>query len=170
MTMNGNLIQDKDQGQIKGNTDINFEIPASYDFSKYQFVMVAKGNDPTKTYPTLVGNQLSEVNYGKFNNYINENQFFIAHFTHKTEPVKDTKVVTETIHYAYANGAKAHDDVQKEVTFTKTGTKDLVTGDEKSSWSDPQEFEEVVSPKIAGYTPDQEKIDSVTVSHDSKDC
>lgn len=54
--------------------------------------MVAKGNDPTRTYPTLVGNQLSEVNYGKFDNDINENQFFIAHFTHKTEPVKDTQV------------------------------------------------------------------------------
>ena len=157
------------QATGKGNTDINFEIPASYDFSKYQFVRVAQGNDPTKNDPTLGGNQLSEVNYGKFDNDINENQFFIAHFTHKTEPVKDIKVVTETVHYVYENGVKAHDDVQKEVTFTKTGTKDLVTGDEKSSWSDPQAFEEVVSPKIAGYTPDQEKISSVTVSHDSKD-
>ena len=153
----------------KSDADISFEIPAKYDFSKYKFVMVARGNDPTQSDDKLAGNQLSEINYGKFDNDINEDQIFIAHFIHKTASVKDTKTVTETIHYVYEDGTKAHDDVQKEVTFTKTGTEDLVTGKEMSSWSKPQEFEEVVSPEIAGYTPDQEKINSVTVSHDSKD-
>ena len=153
----------------KSDADISFEIPAKYDFSKYQFVMVARGNDPTQSNDKLAGNQLSEINYGKFDNDINEDQIFIAHFTHKTALVKDTKAVTETVHYVYENGIKAHDDVQKEVTFTKTGTKDLVTGEEKSNWSKSQEFEELVSPDIAGYTPDKEKINSVTVSHDSKD-
>ncbi|UYP70510.1 YSIRK-type signal peptide-containing protein [Lactobacillus gasseri] len=156
---------------ITGKSDavISFEIPAKYDFSKYKFVMVARGNDPTQSDDKLAGNQLSEINYGKFDNDINEDQIFIAHFIHKTASVKDTKTVTETIHYVYEDGTKAHDDVQKEVTFTKTGTEDLVTGKEMSSWSKPQEFEEVVSSEIAGYTPDQEKINSVTVSHDSKD-
>ena len=153
----------------KSDADISFEIPAKYDFSKYKFVMVARGNDPTQSDDKLAGNQLSEINYGKFDNDINEDQIFIAHFIHKTASVKDTKTVTETIHYVYEDGTKAHDDVQKEVTFTKTGTEDLVTGKEMSSWSKPQEFEEVVSSEIAGYTPDQEKINSVTVSHDSKD-
>ncbi|MFY4498156.1 mucin-binding protein [Lactobacillus gasseri] len=153
----------------KSDADISFEIPAKYDFSKYKFVMVARGNDPTQSDDKLAGNQLSEINYGKFDNDINEDQIFIAHFTHKIAPVKDTKTVTETVYYVYENGTKAHDDVQKEATFTKTGTKDLVTGEEKSNWSKSKEFEEVVSPEIAGYTPDQEKIDSVTVSHDSKD-
>ena len=153
----------------KSDADISFEIPAKYDFSKYKFVMVARGNDPTQSDDKLAGNQLSEINYGKFDNDINEDQIFIAHFIHKTASVKNTKTVTETIRYVYEDGTKAHDDVQKEVTFTKTATEDLVTGKEMSSWSKPQEFEEVVSPEIAGYTPDQEKIDSVTVSHDSKD-
>ena len=153
----------------KSDADISFEIPAKYDFSKYKFVMVARGNDPTQSDDKLAGNQLSEINYGKFDNDINEDQIFIAHFIHKTASVKNTKTVTETIRYVYEDGTKAHDDVQKEVTFTKTATEDLVTGKEMSSWSKPQEFEEVVSPEIAGYTPDQEKINSVTVSHDSKD-
>ncbi|MDU1021405.1 MAG: YSIRK-type signal peptide-containing protein, partial [Lactobacillus paragasseri] len=118
----------------KSDADISFEIPAKYDFSKYQFVMVARGNDPTQSDDKLAGNQLSEINYGKFDNDINEDQIFIAHFIHKTAPVKDTKTVTETVHYVYEDGTKAHDDVQKEVTFTKTGTKDLVTGEEKSNW------------------------------------
>ena len=153
----------------KSDADISFEIPAKYDFSKYKFVMVARGNDPTQSDDKLAGNQLSEINYGKFDNDINEDQIFIAHFIHKTASVKNTKTVTEIIRYVYEDGTKAHDDVQKEVTFTKTATEDLVTGKEMSSWSKPQEFEEVVSPEIAGYTPDQEKINSVTVSHDSKD-
>lgn len=153
----------------KANGNINFDIPTTYDFSKYDFAMVVRGNDPKQIYGKLTGNQLSEVNYGNFDNDINADQIFIAHFTHKTEPIKDSKIVTETVHYVYENGTKAHDDVQKEVTFTKTGTKDLVTGKETSNWSNPQEFEEIVSPEIVGYTPDQEKIDFITVSHDSKD-
>ncbi|WP_458574051.1 mucin-binding protein [Lactobacillus paragasseri] len=73
------------------------------------------------------------------------------------------------VHYLYEDGAKAHDDVQKQVIFTKTGSKDLVTGKEKSSWSGPQVFNEVFSPEIPGYTPDQGKINSMVVSKDSKD-
>ena len=152
-------------GQSNGN--ISFNVP--YDFSNYSFIEVDSSNDPADKSNKLNGDTLDKVNYGNFDKDKNTDQIFIAHFTHKTAPVKDTKTVTETVHYVYEDGTKAHDDVQKEVTFTKTGTKDLVTGEEKSNWSKSKEFEEVVSPEIAGYTPDQEKIDSVTVSHDSKD-
>lgn len=151
----------------KSNENISFNIP--YNFSNYSFIEVDSGNDPADNSDKLNGNSLDNVNYGRFDKDKNADQVFIAHFIHKTKPVEDTKVVTETVHYVYEDGIKAHDDVQKEVTFTKTGTKDLVTGEEKSSWSDPQVFEEVISPEVSNYIPDKEKISSETVSHDSND-
>ncbi len=151
----------------KSAESIDFDIP--YDFSNYNFIEVDSANDPTDKSQKLSGDTLDKIDYGNFDKDKDTDQVFIAHFIHKTAPVKDTKVVTETIHYVYEDGTKAHDDVEQEVTFTKTGTKDLVTGDEKSSWSDPQEFEEVVSPEISNYIPDKEKISSETVSHDSND-
>ena len=152
-------------GQSNGN--ISFNVP--YDFSNYSFIEVDSSNDPADKSNKLNGDTLDKVNYGNFDKDKNTDQIFIAHFTHKTAPVKDTKAVTEIVHYLYEDGAKAHDDVQKQVIFTKTGSKDLVTGKEKSSWSGPQVFNEVFSPEIPGYTPDQGKINSMVVSKDSKD-
>ena len=151
----------------KSNENISFNVP--YNLSNYSFIEVDSSNDPANKSDKLNGDSLDNVNYGRFDTDKNADQVFIAHFTHKTVPVKDTKAVTEIVHYLYEDGAKAHDDVQKQVIFTKTGSKDLVTGKEKSSWSGPQVFNEVFSPEIPGYTPDQGKINSMVVSKDSKD-
>lgn len=151
----------------KSNENISFNVP--YNLSNYSFIEVDSSNDPANKSDKLNGDSLDNVNYGRFDTDKNADQVFIAHFTHKTVPVKDTKAVTEIVHYLYEDGAKAHDDVQKQVIFTKTGSKDLVTGKEKSSWSGPQVFNEVFSPEITGYTPDQGKINSMAVSKDSKD-
>ncbi|WP_347119771.1 mucin-binding protein, partial [Lactobacillus gasseri] len=151
----------------KSNENISFNVP--YNFSNYSFIEVDGNNDPADKSNKLNGDTLDKVIYGRFDKDKNVDQVFIAHFIHKTEPIKDTKVVTETVHYVYEDGTKAHEDVQKQVTFTKTGNKDLVTGKEKSSWSGPQEFSEVISPEIQGYTPDQGKINSEVVSQDSND-
>lgn len=95
---------------------------------------------------------------------------YYVYLYHKTEPISDKKTVTETIHYIYEDGRTAHPDVQQILTFTKTVTKDLVTGKEvSSSWDDPQTFSAKVSPKIEGYTSDIEKIAAITVQHDSDD-
>ena len=151
----------------KSNENISFNVP--YNLSNYSFIEVDSSNDPANKSDKLNGDSLNNVNYGRFDTDKNADQVFIAHFTHKTVPVKDTKAVTEIVHYLYEDGAKAHDDVQKQVIFTKTGSKDLVTGKEKSSWSGSQVFNEVFSPEIPGYTPDQGKINSMVVSKDSKD-
>ena len=151
----------------KSNENISFNVP--YNLSNYSFIEVDSSNDPADKSDKLNGDTLDKVIYGRFDKDKNVDQVFIAHFIHKTEPIKDTKVVTETVHYVYEDGTKAHEDVQKQVTFTKTGNKDLVTGKEKSSWSGPQEFSEVISPEIQGYTPDQGKINSEVVSQDSND-
>lgn len=111
----------------------------------------------------------SKISYGNFDNDENKDQNFVLHFKHDTKSISDSRTVNETIHYIYEDGTKAADDTKASVTFKETGSKDLVTGVETSSWSKPQTFAKVVSPVISGYTPDRVQINEITVDHDSKD-
>lgn len=154
-----------------GKTDgqVGFTIPNSYDFSKYNFVNVTKGADPEST-DQLAGADLSAVQYGRYDTDDKKDQFFVAHFTHKIKAINEKVTVNETIHYVYEDGSKAHDDYQATpLVFTKTGTKDLVTGEEKATWTKSQKFAEVASPEIPGYTPDQAVVPAVEVAHGDND-
>lgn len=154
-----------------GKTDgqVGFTIPNSYDFSKYNFVNVTKGADPEST-DQLAGADLSAVQYGKYDTDEKKDQVFVAHFTHKIKAINEKVTVNETIHYVYEDGSKAHDDYQATpLVFTKTGTKDLVTGEEKATWTKSQKFAEVASPEIPGYTPDQAVVPAVEVAHGDND-
>lgn len=154
-----------------GKTDgqVGFTIPNSYDFSKYNFVNVTKGADPEST-DQLAGADLSAVQYGKYDTDDKKDQVFVAHFTHKIKAINEKVTVNETIHYVYEDGSKAHDDYQATpLVFTKTGTKDLVTGEEKATWTKSQKFAEVASPEIPDYTPDQAVVPAVEVAHGDND-
>lgn len=154
-----------------GKTDgqVGFTIPNSYDFSKYNFVNVTKGADPEST-DQLAGADLSAVQYGRYDTDYKKDQVFVAHFTHKIKAINEKVTVNETIHYVYEDGSKAHDDYQATpLVFTKTGTKDLVTGEEKATWTKSQKFAEVASPEIPGYTPDQAVVPAVEVAHGDND-
>ena len=154
-----------------GKTDgqVGFTIPNSYDFSKYNFVNVTKGADPEST-DQLAGADLSAVQYGKYDTDDKKDQVFVAHFTHKIKAINEKVTVNETIHYVYEDGSKAHDDYQATpLVFTKIGTKDLVTGEEKATWTKSQKFAEVASPEIPGYTPDQAVVPAVEVAHGDND-
>ena len=154
-----------------GKTDgqVGFTIPNSYDFSKYNFVNVTKGADPEST-DQLAGADLSAVQYGRYDTDNKKDQVFVAHFTHKIKAINEKVTVNETIHYVYEDGSKAHDDYQATpLVFTKTGTKDLVTGEEKATWTKSQKFAEVASPEIPGYTPDQAVVPAVEVAHGDND-
>lgn len=154
-----------------GKTDgqVGFTIPNSYDFSKYNFVNVTKGADPEST-DQLAGADLSAVQYGRYDTDDKKDQVFVAHFTHKIKAINEKVTVNETIHYVYEDGSKAHDDYQATpLVFTKTGTKDLVTGEEKATWTKSQKFAEVASPEIPGYTPDQAVVPAVEVAHGDND-
>lgn len=88
-----------------------------------------------------------------------------------TSIVTESKTVTETIHYVYEDGTKAHDDfVAVPLIFTRTGVRDDSTGIVTwGSWSPAQTFQAVTSPTIDGYTPDKPVVDAVTVTGDSAD-
>jgi LPXTG-motif cell wall-anchored protein len=83
----------------------------------------------------------------------------------------ESKTVNETIHYVYTDGTTAHDDyVAQPITFTRTIFTDAVTGEKTyGGWSAAQQFAAVDSPAIKGYTPDQSKISTQTVTGDSSD-
>lgn len=86
--------------------------------------------------------------------------------------VTDTKTVTETIHYVYANGPKAGqkavDDVTKSAEFSRTGFKNPFTGDVQWMKSTSSKtFDAVKSPEIKGCQADQSEIDAQTVTQDS---
>ena len=89
----------------------------------------------------------------------------------KTEKVQQSKTVTETIHYHTANGKQIVADKEMKVNFTRTGVKNLVTGEITwNSWNNAEEiFNEVPSPKVSGYTASPAKVAAQTVTPNSED-
>ncbi|WP_125768702.1 mucin-binding protein [Lapidilactobacillus wuchangensis] len=96
--------------------------------------------------------------------FSDEDQTFNIHLKHQLQPITATKNVQQTIHYQYQDGRLAAPTVQDQLTFTRTGQKDLVT--QTSSWQDWQavtgtEFTAKISPQIKGYTADQPTVAAV---------
>ena len=99
------------------------------------------------------------------------NEPIVIHLVHQTTPVQDTKVVTETIKYQFEDGTEAAPSHEVKVTFTRTGSKDAVTGNIVwDHWTPTsQSFAPVTSPVINGYEPDQSVIGEQVVNVESSD-
>ncbi|MCX2455220.1 mucin-binding protein [Lacticaseibacillus nasuensis] len=69
------------------------------------------------------------------------------------------RAFTQTVHFVYANGAKAADDKVQTAPSTRSATVDAVTG-KRLSYSDWRngDFAAVKAPEIAGYTPDVAEV------------
>ena len=84
--------------------------------------------------------------------------------TPQPETVKDSRTVTETIHYVYQDGTKAANDETQQITFTRTGSKTS----NSTTWNDwiPAEgtFNEVVSPEIKDYTPNIKTVNEIKIA------
>ena len=103
----------------------------------------------------------------KFDNDDANDQFYTVVFKHHRENVdpnhssadgtKGTKTLTETVHYKYADGTKAAEDQTAQVTFTRNGVLDDVTGIVAwGKWNEAsQSYKALTSPTIAGYTPSE---------------
>lgn len=118
----------------------------------------------------LVG---SDVLPAKFDSNDNVDQNVVIRLRHKQESVVENKTVTQTIQYVYADGSEAAPTKVAKLDFTRSNSKDLVTGQivANGNWAPAtNSFSEVVSPNIAGFTPDRAKIDAVAnVTADSND-
>ena len=98
-------------------------------------------------------------------------QVLEVHLTHTYQQVSQEHQVHQTIHYRYADGKQARPDyTAKAITFSRTGTQDLVTENiQWNAWTPDQVFAAVDTPAVNGYTPDVQTTAPVTVGHDSHD-
>ena len=104
-----------------------------------------------------------------FDNDDTTDQNFTVHLKHQNIQSTEAKTVTETIHYQGA-GNQTPADHTAQVTFTRQGSTDAVTGETTyGPWSADQSFDAVKSPELKGYTADKAQIDKQTVNGDSKD-
>ena len=88
------------------------------------------------------------------------------------ENLELTKTVTRTIKYRYndENGKEVTADKVQTVTFTRSASINLVTGNvEYTDWSAAQTLEAVVSPEVANYTYDKKTVPSLEVTNESTD-
>ena len=88
---------------------------------------------------------------------------FAIHVDHTTSTQTENHAQTRTIHYVDGKGNKMGDDVVQKASFTRTGTKDNVTGKiDWKDWTTNDKYPEVSSPVHEGYTADRAKVDAVT--------
>ena len=88
---------------------------------------------------------------------------FVIHVDHTTSTQTESHAQTRTIHYVDGKGNRMSDDVVQKANFTRTGTKDNVTGRiDWKDWTTTDKYPEVPSPAHDGYTPDRAKVDAVT--------
>lgn len=104
-------------------------------------------------------------------------QTYFVHFVHETETVKRPKTVTETIEHHKAikqlDGTTKYVDIKNQIpvytatlTFNESGVHDLYTDQTtwNGDWTPTQTFKTVVSPTLAGYTPDVAQVDAVVIT------
>ncbi|MFP7774845.1 mucin-binding protein, partial [Ligilactobacillus sp. LYQ112] len=96
--------------------------------------------------------------------YTNSPQSYTVVLKHTYMTSTQTATVTQTINYNYANGQQAAPSVNKQLSFSRTQTKDNVTGDiQYSAWTPSTgEFPAVTSPTITGYTPSKAQSDVIS--------
>ncbi|MCI5942245.1 MAG: YSIRK-type signal peptide-containing protein [Ligilactobacillus animalis] len=134
-------------GVTDQTVDVNYEAPANYE-------LVAGQNLP-----------------GKVTFKANGNEPIIVKVQHKKVSVKvgekgTQNVVTRKITVHMPDGTTK--DASQTATFTRTGTKDLVTGTPTwNAWSPAQEFAAYTAPKVDGYTADK-SAEQLTVNANDK--
>lgn len=95
-----------------------------------------------------------------------DNQVLTLSLRHQKQAVTDSKTVKRQI---ILNRPERQIDATQEVTLTRTGTNDLVTG--KTTWADwpTGTFQKFVPPVIQGYTASQSIVPAEHVDGNTKD-
>ena len=105
----------------------------------------------------------------KFDLDSNHDQNVVVHLKHGTTDIQESKSVNLTVRYHGAGGQTPADKVQT-ATWTRTVTKDKITGTEVSAtaWtSDKANYDAVPSPVIPGYSVDIETVPSEAVTQEN---
>ena len=96
-------------------------------------------------------------------------QTYYVYFVHGTQNVSRQDDVTETVDYKFENGETAQPTVTQTKHFSEDGVKDLVTNGITWTPAKPQKFDDVTTPVISGYTPDNDKVAGSTVNFGDND-
>nr|WP_247906566.1 YSIRK-type signal peptide-containing protein [Streptococcus anginosus] len=105
----------------------------------------------------------------KFDLDSSHDQNVVVHLKHGTTDIQESKDVNLTVRYHGAGGQTPADKVQT-ATWTRTVTKDKITGTEVSAtaWtSDKANYNAVPSPVIPGYSVDIETVPSEVVTQEN---
>ncbi|MGI1802249.1 mucin-binding protein [Limosilactobacillus reuteri] len=148
----------------KTGTQISFSGSANYVAD-----LIAKGykidsfvNDQNQTSnPTSYG----QINFSNFDNNSTSDQHFKLYLVHDTENVTDKKTTTSTVHYVVSDGkTNPPSDNMQTITWTRPGTKDKVTGvtTPTGNWTTPDNYTDVPTPNLDGYTPDKTNVPAPT--------
>ena len=115
----------------------------------------------------LVGNNLPDPSAANLT--FTSDQTYTITFEHTYTQGKEEQSVSETINYQFQNGTQAADPYTKTLTFTRTQTKDNVTGQSTyGAWSPSGgQFPAVTSPQIKGYNVSQSVVDAINVTGDT---
>ena len=148
----------------KTGTQISFSGSANYVAD-----LIAKGykidsfvNDQNQTSnPT----SYDQINFSNFDNNSTSDQHFKLYLVHDTENVTDKKTTTSTVHYVVSDGkTNPPSDNTQTITWTRPGTKDKVTGvtTPTGNWTTPDNYTDVPTPNLDGYTPDKTNVPAPT--------
>ncbi|MDB8656635.1 mucin-binding protein [Streptococcus anginosus] len=105
----------------------------------------------------------------KFDLDSSHDQNVVVHLKHGTTDIQESKSVNLTVRYHGAGGQTPADKVQT-ATWTRTVTKDKITGTEVSAtaWkADKANYDAVPSPMIPGYSVDVETVPSEAVTQEN---
>ena len=109
---------------------------------------------------------------GTFDDDSQTDQDYYVYLKHELDNVTTTKTVEETINYLYADSDRLAAPSQvHDITFTGTQHHDKVTDKRVGNikWTPANgSFQDVASPKIAGYTADHTKAGAATVTPASR--
>lgn len=101
-----------------------------------------------------------------------KDQVYNVYLKENYATVNDSKTINETIHYVYDNGTQAQPDYKAiPITLTRTGQKNLTTGEIAwGNWKQSaNQFNEVKTPAIAGFTPNITSVSSISVTPNTND-
>ena len=129
------------------------------DATDQHFVIVLKHGTQTITEdsPAKPGTAINKNQNGvKYPNGVNKEEL--------------SRNVNRTITYVMKDGSKAPAQEKESLHFKLTLVLDKVTGKIISStWSPNQNFKDVTSPAVKGYTPDQKTVSDTDIAHNSDD-
>lgn len=106
-----------------------------------------------------------------FDSDSSKDQNYTVHLKHATTTKSVSDDVTRTVEYKISGGSQqAPASVKDTLHFTGTQTIDSVTQKVvKTDWSANQDFKDITSPAVTGYTPDKVVISNKNIAHDHAD-